>query len=434
MSVTSEVPHDHDAERAVIGALLLDNATYDLIGGMLTPDDFYQAGHADLYRSVTDLLAAGKPADEVTIATESGDVGAPMYLAQLIEQTPTSANAIAYARIVKDKSISRKLIGIGSDIAREAKTEPPKEVIADASQRLFDLGSTQNDRRVVTAADAMRMAMKRIEYAYAHKGEVTGFRTGFDAIDGVIGGLQPTNMYVIGARPSMGKTALLLDMLKRASMRHGHRCALFELEMSTEQLAMRMIANESRVDLQRLNMGMIGETDWARLARGASEISAAPLHFDDTAGTTLGDLRRSIRRIIATHGKVDIVAIDYLQLMTAEKRSDNREREISEFSRGCKKIAKDFNVAVIALSQLNRDCEKRQDKRPMMADLRESGAIEQDADAIAFLYRDEVYNEDTDQRGIAEVIFAKNRHGPIGTVKLHWDKERQRFDSLEERR
>jgi replicative DNA helicase len=775
------LPHNHEAEQGVLGAILLDNAVYDTVSALLKPDDFYLLGHAVTYRVIGELLASGRPADPVTIMEMSQDQGAFEYLSKLIEMTPSATGVLSYAQIVREKSMARQLMAIGTDMQSKAQVDTPKEVIEATSQKLHELGATKNDNRVITARDLTRETMKFIEHAYKHQGQVLGIQTGYEAIDNALGGLQWGDYYVVGARPSMGKaqpldaqvltprgfvrmgdikagdavigssgspvrvvgvypqgqkqafrltfsdgssteccgehlwftqtkrervngergsvktttqiretlrlrdgnranhhlptvgtvtleprgatlldpwlmgilladgdlvnncvricnpesdirarasksllasdefgyddgvsvnikrrrrcakksetalvlehygllgsdsftkfipdaylfasieertellrglmdadgfvtasghsveyttsserlrdgvqflarslggivscaertttytykgekrtgakhwrmvlrfpvglvpvssekhlakwqgqsralgvaiesieptrvtecqcikvdavdslyvtdgfvvthnTAFLLAVMKRAAIRHGHRGVLFELEMSKQQLGLRIMASESGVDMARIKRGMIGDSDWVRLARGAQEFSQAPITIDDTAGNTLSNMRRVLRRVMSTEGKVDIVGVDYVQLMRSDRKVDNREREISEFSQGLKNLAKDFGVAVLALSQLNRDVEKRADKRPMMADLRESGSLEQDADSIAFLYRDEVYNKETPDKHVAEVIFAKNRNGPIGTVKLRWDGETQRFETLETR-
>jgi replicative DNA helicase len=425
-------PHDEEAERAVLGALLLDNSKLGLIENAVTGADFYRPGHARIFEAIRMLIAEGAPADEVTVAGKAQDPGAMAYLVELSGNTPTAANITTYARTVREKSLSRKLMAIGHELQTLAQTEAPKAAIEHTSKRLYELSNAHQDRRIVTAIDAARMAMRRIERAMRNPEDVSGVRTGFVDLDELLGGYQAGDFIVIAARPAMGKTALVLNQLEGATVRYSKRAALFELEMSAEQLGMRGIAAAGRVSMQRLKRGALGETDFARLMRGVTDFGQSKLVIDETPTATLADIRTVCRRM-KLDGGLDLIAIDYLQLLRPEKDRHNRENEVAEISRGLKQIAKELGVPVIALSQLNRDVEKRADKRPMTADLRESGAIEQDADVIMFLYRDEVYDPDTEEKGIAEIIVAKQRNGPTGTVKLRFDPDLQRFDNLEGR-
>lgn len=426
------LPHDHDAERAVLGGLMLDNGKMAVVGAIIAGADFYLGSHGRLFEAVRQLLADGEPADEITVAQRVKDTGVSEYLQKLADETPTAANIASYARIVRDKSMARRLIAIGLDLQTLARTDVPKDVIEQTSRRLFELGRAQQDRRIVHAKDAARDAMKRIEHAYRNPEETTGIRTGFTDLDELLGGLQPADLIVIAARPSMGKTALVLNLLEGAAIRHGKRGLLFELEMSSAQLSLRAVACAGRVSLQRLKRGALGEADFVKLARGANDFGQSRLVIDETPTAGLADIR-SVARQAMLDGGLDLIAIDYLQLMHGEKDSDNREQEVASISRGLKQIAKELGVPVIALSQLNRRLEERKDKRPMNSDLRESGAIEQDADVIVFLYRDEVYDEDTEAKGIAELIISKQRNGPTGTVKLRFDPDNQRFDNMDRR-
>lgn len=422
------LPHDPAAERAVLGALLLDNGKLATIAALVSSADFYLAGHGRIFEAIRELVGNGGPADEVTIAGLSNDPGALAYLTQLSEETPTAANVVSYAKIVRDKSIARRLIAIGHDLQTAAHTESPKDAIEQASKRLFDLSRSHQDRRIVHAIDVAREAMRQIESLHKNPDSQIGVRTGFTALDEVLGGFQPGDLVVLAARPAMGKTALALNLLEGSALRHKKRGLLFELEMSSSQLALRAIASTGRVSLQRIKRGTIGDGDFARIARGANDFAGTRMVIDETPTATLADVR-SVARQVAMEGGLDLVVIDYLQLMSSERDRDSREREVSEISRGLKQIAKELNVPVLALSQLNRKLEERSNKRPIMSDLRESGAIEQDADVIMFLYRDEVYDETSEDRGIAEVIVAKQRNGPTDTVRLKFDLDLQRFDN-----
>jgi replicative DNA helicase len=374
------------------------------------------------------LLNDGAPADELTVADAMGDTSATQYLVSLSECTPTAENAATYARIVRDKSLARKLVAIGHDLQTLAHTEAPKEAIEQTTRRLFELSRGSQDRRIVHAIDAARDAMKRIEHAYRNPNEITGVRTGFVLLDEMLGGLQSGDLIIIAGRPAMGKTCFVLNLLEGAAARFGKRALLFELEMSAPQLSMRAISSSGRVSLQRMKRGALGESDFARLARGSAQFAQSRLVIDETSTAALADIR-SVATQVKMDGGLDLIGIDYLQLM--DGNGDNREQQIASISRGLKQIAKDLGVPVVALSQLNRKLEERKDKRPMTSDLRESGAIEQDADVILFLYRDEVYNEDSEDKGIAEIIISKQRNGPTGTVKLRFDADTQRFDNLE---
>jgi replicative DNA helicase len=314
------------------------------------------------------------------------------------------------------------------DMRNQAANDDPDEVIGVAMQALYDMGRASRGRSLVTAADAARDAMRHIEKLAESKGEITGISTGFADLDNMLLGFHEEELIILAARPSMGKTALALDLA--ANMAERQKAGLFvQLEMGSRALAMRMLASRGRVDAQRVRKGMFEPSDWARLARATMEIAAAPIVFDESAVTSLADVRLTARRL-RQQGKLDWVIIDYLQLMSASKERDSREREVSELSRGLKQLAKELRVPILALSQLNRGVEARQNKRPIMSDLRESGAIEQDADVIMFLYRDEVYDEDSEDKGIAEVGVAKQRNGPTGIVRMRFNKQTQRFDSL----
>jgi len=432
-----QLPHNLDAERSVLGGVMLDNAAINHVIDLLQPQDFSRAAHVKIFEMQLRLSERGDPIDELTLVTELkaqkllDEVGGAMYVASLCDRIPTAANIVSYAKIVRDKAVLRRLITAATDIVTQGYDESEDvDTLLDQSERLiFEISNTREERSVVPVKEIVKEAFRRIEKLYERREMVTGVTTGYDDLDKITAGLQPSDLIIIAARPSVGKTALALNIMQNCAIRAKKSTAIFSLEMSKEQLVMRMLCSEGHIDGSRLRGGFLGENDWPRLARAAGSISEAPMFIDDTAALSVLELRAKCRRLKAEN-KLDLAIVDYLQLMRSHRSLDSREREISEISRGLKAIAKELNIPVLALSQLNRSVESRQDKRPMMSDLRESGAIEQDADVIAFIYRDEVYNPDTQDKGIAEVIISKQRNGPIGVVRLKFFNEYTRYENL----
>ncbi len=432
-------PKNIDAERAVLGSILLYNQTLHYVISELQPEDFYLERHQLIYRAMLELERDGKPIDPISIANllqvknSLEKAGGHSYLAELADYVPAVSNLEYYTRIVREKAIVRKLIEVGTEIVSEAYSdvEDVFSFLDTAERRIFDIRQARSKTELSHVKDIVSETFNTIEKLYHRREHITGVPTGFDEFDRMTCGLQRGDMIILAGRPSMGKTSLALNMATNAALYHGATVAVFSLEMSKEQLVFRILCSQSRVDASRLRTGQINEGDVARLTRAATELAQAKLFIDDTADISPLEMRAKCRRLKMEYQSLDLIIIDYLQLM----RSDNthfgsREREIAEISRSLKAMAKELDVAVIALSQLNRSLERRPDKRPIMSDLRESGSLEQDADLILFVYRDEVYNEDTEDKGIAELIVAKQRNGPIGTVRLRFFREFTRFDNI----
>jgi replicative DNA helicase len=428
-------PQDLDAERSVLGALLLKPSTLHELATSLQPEDFYRPGHAHIFEAAISLFEKNEPIDEVTVRSQlkaAGTLeaaGGTAYLASLTDSVPTAANAVHYAHIVRNRAVSRRLINAATDIVSAAYegTGEIGQLLDQAESKIFEITASRDQRAFVPIKEVVKDTFKLIEKRYEKKETITGVATGFSDFDRMTSGLQPGDLIILAARPSMGKTALALNMAQNAAIRGKLPVALFSLEMSKEQLVMRMLAAEGRIDSSKLRGGKLGDADWPRLARAAGALAEAELYLDDSGSLTILETRAKARRLQAEKG-LSMIVIDYLQLMHG--RAESREREISEISRGLKSLAKELNVPVMALSQLNRSLEARQDKRPMLSDLRESGAIEQDADVICFIYRDEYYNKDSDAKGQAELIIGKQRNGPTGTVHLKFFNEYTRFENL----
>lgn len=429
------LPSDLEAESCVLGSMLLDNRVCDEVRSALSSDDFFGAAHAKIFDAVIAMVDAGKAADEVTVAGElrargSFDkAGGWEALNLLVERVPSTANLASYVAVVREKSRARALVAFGQRVVEQAETDPSADVVQSASQELYDLADTGRGRSVCSGREASIDAMRFIADQQKNKAPVTGIPSGLSDLDATLCGFQPQDLIIIAARPSMGKTMLALNAVGHMTTIAKKHVALFELEMSTRQLTLRMISALGRVDAARIKRGQFGDADYVRVDRAVNDLTNAGLVIDDSPMTTLVDVRLLCRKL-KSQGRLDAVVIDYLQLMHASKERDSREREVSEISRGLKGLAKELNVPVIALSQLNRGVESRSDKRPLLSDLRESGAIEQDADVIIFLYRDEVYNPDTQDKGKAELLIAKHRNGPIGRVVVRFDGSTQRFDDL----
>jgi replicative DNA helicase len=430
-------PHNLEAEQAVLGAILIDPSSLVTVTERLRPEDFYRQGHQRLFQVMLELSERGEPLDLVTITSELQDrklleeVGGVSYLAELAEVVPTSANVEYYARIVEEKSILRRLIRTATQIASAGYSGGAEvaEILDEAEKQILDISQRRHRNGFVPIHDILMETYEHIEKLHYKKGELTGIPTGYTDLDRMTSGLQPSDLIIIAARPSMGKTAFALNLAQNVAIRSKLPVAIFNLEMSAPQLVMRMLAAEGNIDAQAFRTGNLTEEDWEKLTMAISTLSEAPIFIDDTPGVTVFDIRSKLRRLQAEHG-LGLVLIDYLQLISG-RGGESRQQEISEISRSLKLMARELNVPVIALSQLSRAVEQRQDKRPMLSDLRESGSIEQDADVVAFLYRDDYYNEDSEKKNILEVIIGKQRNGPVGKVELLFLKNYNKFLSLD---
>ncbi len=433
-------PHNSEAEQSVIGAMLIDSETIVNVASILRGEDFYQPTLGLLYDAIVELSNSGKPVDQVTLAEKLKEKNAPAelvssdFLTNLVALVPTSANAESYARIVADKATMRRLIKINEEIQSKCYLgREPLDVILEQTERsVFDLVKKQGRDDYKPIDEIVVDVLNKIEAAAKNHGEVTGLASGFVDLDRMTTGFQKSELILIAARPAMGKTAFALNIAQYASMKLRKKVAIFSLEMSRENLVNRLIASQSRIEAQSLRKGALRDDDWERLVEGAGEVGESGLIIEDTPGITVSELRTKCRQYKLQQG-LDLIIIDYLQLMSASlrSRSENRQQEISEISRSLKTLARELDVPVIALSQLSRAVEKRDNKRPMLSDLRESGAIEQDADVVMFLYRDDYYNKDTDDLNMTEVILSKQRNGPVGTVQLTWIPEYTLFANRE---
>lgn len=432
------LPHSIEAEQSVVGSMLMDKEAILTASEMLKPDDFYGRQYGVLFESVVELYNEGKPVDMVTLRERLREKDVPPevasveFIRDLINAVPTSINIKHYADIVKEKALLRRIIKVNEEI--ESMCYLGKEkleiILGETEKKIFNLVQSRSTGDYMPIKEVVIRTLEKIEAASKTKGNVTGIATGFYDLDYMTAGLQPSDFILIGARPSMGKTALVLNLAQYIAIRNNVPTAIFSLEMSREQLMNRMFAMEARVDSQNLRTGDLSDSDWEKLIESAGVIGKSNLIIDDTPGISIGELRSKCRKYKLEHN-LSLVIIDYLQLMTGDGRTDSRQQEISEISRSLKALAREIQAPVIALSQVNRACEARPDHRPMMSDLRESGSIEQDADVIMFLYRDEYYNKDSDKKGIAELIIAKQRNGSIGTVNLAWLPNLTKFANLE---
>lgn len=432
------LPHSPEAEQSVIGAMLMDKDAVVTAAEMISADDFYQNQYGITFGAMLELFNEGKPVDLITVQNRLKEKDVPPEIAsldfvrELITVVPTSANVKSYAAIVREKSILRKLIKASEEIANTcyAAKEPLKDILSHTEKTIFDLLQSRNSTEFVPIKQVAISVLERIEAASRNPGAVTGIPTGFIDLDYKTSGLQPSDFVLIAARPSMGKTAFVLNLVDYVSIRKELPCMVFSLEMSKEQLVNRLLSMESNVDSQKLRSGNLTDSDWDALVEGINTVGNAKLIIDDTPGIGIMELRSKCRKAKLEHG-LSMIIIDYLQLMSGSGRgNDNRQQEISEISRSLKALAREMDAPVVTCSQLSRACETRQDHRPMLSDLRESGAIEQDADVVMFLYRDDYYNKDSETPNIAEVIIAKQRNGPIGTVNLLWQPEYTKFVNL----
>lgn len=434
-------PHSVEAEQAILGGLMLDNQGWDKIGHKLSEADFYRTEHRLLFRCIANLVTKNQPFDVVTVSdwlkssNQSENAGGEAYLFELANNTPSVANVAAYADIVREKSVQRQLIAISGEIA-DAAYQPGEREVSDlldfAETRVFAIAEqTATDGGPEAMRSIVVRAVERIDELF-HKGDaITGLPTGLTDLDELTSGLQPSDLVIVAGRPSMGKTSLVMNIAEHAALEVQKPVLVFSMEMPADSLAMRMMSSLGRIDQHRIRTGKLNDDDWSRVTSTVHMLSEASIFVDDTPSLSPAELRARARRLVKEQGPLGLIVIDYLQLMKVPGFSaDNRAAEISEISRSLKALAKELNVPVIALSQLNRSLEQRQDKRPVMSDLRESGAIEQDADLICFIYRDEVYNEDSPDKGSAEIIIAKQRNGPIGKVRVAFLGQFTRFEDL----
>lgn len=432
------MPNSLEAEQSVIGSMIMDKDAIMAASEMLLREDFYYQQYGLLFVAMVELYDAGAPVDLVTLQEKLKAMNAPedvsslAYVRDLLAAVPTSANVKSYAKIVKDKSVLRRLIKVSEDIENKCYlgNDTLEEILADTEKNVFNLLQNQNSRDYVPIKEVVLNALEKIEQASKIQGNVTGIPTGFVDLDYKMSGLQPSDFILIAARPSMGKTAFVLNVAQYVAFHENIPTAIFSLEMAKEQLVNRLFSLESRVDAQTLRSGNLNDSDWEKLIEGAGVIGGSRLLIDDTPGISISELRSKCRKFKLEHD-LKLIIIDYLQLMSGNGKNDSRQQEISEISRSLKGLARELNVPVIALSQLSRAVEQRPDHRPMLSDLRESGAIEQDADVVMFIYRDDYYHKDSDVKNIAEIIIAKQRNGPIGTVNLVWLPQYTKFANME---
>ncbi len=434
-------PHSIQAEQSVLGGLLLDGDAWEQIADRIDESDFYRKEHRLIFRAVRELAEDGRPCDVVTVSElleqrgQLKEIGGLTYLTSLAEATPSAANIIAYADIVRERAILRQLAHVGTEIADSAFHPEGRSVdvlLETAEQKVFHISDQRQrgDGGFKPIKGVLAKAVDRIQELYEKGGSVTGVSTGFVDLDQMTAGLQPADLIIVAGRPSMGKTSFAMNIAENVAIKEQKPVAVFSMEMPAEHLAMRMMSSLGRIDQHRLRIGQLEDDEWPRMTSAINILANAKLFIDDTPALTPTELRARCRRLVREHGELGLVVVDYLQLMQCPGAGENRTAEISEISRGLKALAKELNVPVIALSQLNRNLEQRPNKRPVMSDLRESGSIEQDADVIVFIYRDEVYNEDSPDKGTAEIIIAKQRNGPIGTVRLTFLGQYTRFENF----
>ena len=436
-------PHNVEAERAVIGAMMLNADAIMVCSELLTSDEFYQQQYGIIFDALVEMYKDGVGADLVTLQNKlrekevTPELYSVEYLGELLASVPTSANVKFYAEIVHEKAVLRRLIRVSEQVTKDCymDSQPLEDILEDTEKSVFDVIQQRGGSEFEPIRDVVLRTLDSIEKAAKQKGNITGLETGFRDLDAKTAGLQKSDLILIAARPAMGKTAFVLNIAEYVALHSNSTIALFSLEMSKEQLVKRMLAMNSMVDSQKIRTGDLEDDDWDKLVGSVRKIGNSNLVIDDTSGITASELRSKCRKLKIEQG-LDLVIIDYLQLMTGagKRKSDSRQQEISDISRSLKVMARELNVTVIALSQLSRAVESRPDKRPMLSDLRESGAIEQDADIVMFIYRDEYYNPDSEKKGVAEVIVAKQRSGPTGPVELAWLSQYTKFGNLEYQR
>ena len=432
-------PQNIEAEQSILGGILLDNEVFHRVLEVLNEDDFYQAAHRKVFLSMIELYENNEPVDLITLTdalknkNQLDEIRGVSYLTSLVDSIPTTANISYYAKIVKEKSILRRLINKTAEIASMSydSTGDVDEVLDQAERAIFEISENKIKPSFYSIKEMIKHSFKTIERLYEKKELITGVPTGFEGIDRFTSGFQLSDLVIIAGRPSMGKTSFALNIAQYAAIEASVPVGIFSLEMSKEQLSLRMLCSEAKVDAQRLRTGFLSESDWPKLTRAVGSLSEAPIFVDDTPALSILEMRAKARRLKSEKG-LGLIIVDYLQLMRGRVNVERREQEISEISRSLKALAKELNLPVVALSQLNRRVEERHDKRPQLADLRESGAIEQDADVIIFIYRDEIYNksEDNENKGTAEIIIGKQRNGPIGMTKLAFIDKFATFENL----
>lgn len=433
-------PHNIEAEQAVLAAMLVDREAIARVMESLGTESFYRQSHGTIFETMVALFERGEPVDLITLRDALGsaakleEVGGYGYLIDLASSIPTTAHAEFYAKIVADKSLLRNLIRAGSEIVASAFNEDKEvdEVMDSAERLILEIGQERASGAMTPIKDVIHEAFETIEARYADKDSLLGATTGFYDLDHMLSGFQPSDLLILAARPAMGKTSLALNFCRNVAVETRKPVLVYSLEMSKEQLVQRLLCAEASIDSHRLRTGYLAEQDWGKLTHAIGVLSEAPIFIDDTASISVNELRLKARRIKAEHGELGLIMVDYLQLMTSGQSSkgDNRTAEMGAISRGLKQIARELHAPVVALSQLSRAVESRTDKRPMLSDLRESGSIEQDADIVMFIYRDEYYNPDTDKKSTAEVIVAKHRNGPVGHVELYFEKNLTKFQSI----
>ena len=434
-------PHSIEAESSVLGGLLLDNSAWDRMGDLLVDGDFYRHEHKLIYAAVGGLINASKPADVITVYEQlqnlgkADEIGGLVYLNSLAQYVPSASNIRRYAEIVRERSILRKLVSAADEIATQAFNPQGKQVdkiLDEAEQKIFNIGEEGTRmKQGFQSMDALVVELlDRVTEMAENPNDITGVRTGFHDFDKMTSGLQPGDMIVLAARPSMGKTSLAINIAEHVALNEGLPVAVFSMEMGASQLAVRIVGSIGRIDQGHLRTGKLSDEEWPRLTEAIEKLRTVSLHIDETPGLSTSELRANARRLARQYGRLGLIVVDYLQLMSTSMGDENRATAVGEISRGLKMLAKELKCPVIALSQLSRGVESRTDKRPMMSDLRESGAIEQDADIIMFIYRDDYYDKNSKEPGVAEVIISKHRNGPTGTIKLAFLKPITKFENL----
>jgi len=435
-------PHSIQAEQSVLGGLMLDNQTWDSVADKVVVGDFYRKDHRLIFTTIEQLAEKQDPFDVITLSEaldtvdELQSVGGLAYLAMLAKDTPSAANIVAYANIVRDRSVLRQLIHVGTDISDSAfNTEgrDTSDLLENAEREVFKIAEQRQrgqEGGFKSIKTLLASAVDKIETLYEQEGSITGASTGFSDFDDLTSGLQPSDLIIVAGRPSMGKTTIAMNMAENIAIKGDKPVAVFSMEMPGDSLAMRMMSSLGRIDQNKVRTGKLEDDEWPRLTSAINLLAETKLFIDDTPALTPTEVRARARRLTREHGQLGLIVLDYLQLMQSPSSGENRVQQISDISRGLKALAKELKVPVVALSQLNRNLEQRPNKRPVMSDLRESGAIEQDADLIVFVYRDEVYNEDSPDKGIAEIIIGKQRNGPLGTVRLTFLGKYTRFENF----
>ena len=436
-------PQNLDAEKSILGGLMLESEAWDEISDLIQAEDFYSPAHRKIYEAISSLGRKGQPSDLITVSNhliaqnELESIGGPSYLAEILDATPSTVNILSYAKIVREKALLRRLIKSSQSFIEKAFSQDFEDLnsfLDHCESEIFSVAEQKSTGGLLPSSDVIKESLAKIEKLYAMKGELTGVPSGFAELDNMSAGFQPGELAIIAARPSMGKTAFSLNILLHTALRAKKKIAYFSVEMSKEAVMMRLLANQAVIRLSEIRIGKINDQSWQRLINTAAIISECSVFIDDSSDLSPFDIRAKARRMKSKHG-LDMIIVDYLQLMTLKTKVESREREVSEMSRILKSIAKELQVPIIALAQLNRGVEGRSNRRPMLSDLRESGSIEQDADIIMMLYREDYYDTDTPEiKGMAEVIIGKQRNGPTGKVKLHWEPEFGRFsDHVEDR-